>query len=151
MANKKLIDYLEQNHVHYESRHHDDSSTALETARKAHVPSHELAKTVLVNVDGELAMAVLPADERLDLEKVRQTARARRVTLASESAFEERFDDCEVGAMSPFGNLYGMDVYASDHLAEDEQIAFSGGTHHEVIQLAYRDFERLVHPTIVAS
>jgi len=70
-------------------------------------------------------------------------------TLASEHEFEELFPDCELGAMPPFGNLYGMDVYVSGSLTEDEEIAFNAGSHSELIRMAFRDFERLVHPKIV--
>ena len=68
--------------------------------------------------------------------------------MAGEKQFKDMFPDCEIGAMPPFGNLYGMEVYASHRLAEDAEIAFNAGSHTELIRMAYKDFERLVKPKI---
>jgi Ala-tRNA(Pro) deacylase len=107
-----------------------------------------MAKTVIVDLDGKMAMAVLPASSRLDLNHLKEAASAKRVALADERKFEGLFPDCEVGAMPPFGNLYGLDVFVADSLAEDEEIAFNAGSHTEVVRLAYQDFERLVQPKV---
>jgi len=144
----KLKQFLDENHVRYVAIQHSPAFTAQETAASAHIPGRELAKTVMVRIDGTMAMAVLPSTRMLDLERLRQIAGASAVTLASEEEFAEMFPDCEAGAMPPFGNLYGMAVYADQRLREDQQIAFNAGSHAELIQLAYRDFERLVEPTV---
>ena len=144
----KLKRFLYENDVHYESIPHYLSYTAQETAASAHVHGRELAKTVMVTLDGALAMAVLPATRRLDLNRLRAASGAREVALASEGEFQDRFPDCQVGAMPPFGNLYNLRVFADASLAEDEHIAFNAGSHDELIQIAYRDFERLVKPII---
>ncbi len=122
--------------------------TAQETAASAHVRGRELAKTVMVKIDGRMAMAVLPATRKLDLERLRDVADAHEAALATEREFRDMFPDCEVGAMPPFGNLYGLRVYADKSLTDDEHIAFNAGSHEERIQMAYRDFERLVEPTV---
>jgi Ala-tRNA(Pro) deacylase len=70
------------------------------------------------------------------------------VGLATEEEFEDMFPGCDVGAMPPFGNLYGMEVFVAEKLAEDEEIAFNAGSHTELIKLSYKDFERLVKPTV---
>jgi Ala-tRNA(Pro) deacylase len=74
---------------------------------------------------------------------------AKRIELASEAQFMDAFPDCEVGSMPPFGNLYGMEVYVDQHLAEDREIAFNAGTHAELFKLAYSDFESLVKPKVI--
>src|SRR6266542_6445441 len=103
-------------------------------------------KTVMVKLDGKMAMAVVPASLRVSLEQLRDAIGAHEVTLADEAEFAALFPDCEVGAMPPFGNLYGLEVYVADVLAEDEQMSFNAGTHTEIIRLRYADFERLVRP-----
>ena len=108
-----------------------------------------MIKTVMVRLDGKLAMAVLPSDEWLDLAQLRKVSGAREVALATEADFKDRFPECEVGAMPPFGNLYAMDVYAAASLAEDDDIAFNAGSHRELMRMGWDDFERLVHPRIV--
>lgn len=140
--------FLDANHVRYVSIQHSPAYTAQETAASAHVPGRELAKTVLVQIDGEMAMVVLPSTRMVDLERLRKFDGASSVTLAGEQEFAERFPDCEAGAMPPFGNLYDMPVYVDQRLREDEHIAFNAGSHAELIQLDYRDFERLVQPQI---
>ena len=150
MPVKKLKDYLDAEHVKYVSIKHSPAYTAQQIAASAHVPGKELAKTVMVKLDGELAMAVLPASFRVDLELLKAVSGAVKVELATENEFKGMFPDCEPGAMPPFGNLYGMDVYVGKTLAEDEEIAFNAGSHTELIKLAYKDFERLVKPRVVA-
>ena len=112
-------------------------------------PRAEFAKTVLVNIDGKMAMAVIPASRRLDLEQLGLLVNAKKVVLASEQEFQGRFPDCEVGAMPPFGNLYDMEVYVATNLTLDDEIVFNAGSHIQVIQLAYEDYAKLVQPKVL--
>jgi Ala-tRNA(Pro) deacylase len=148
MPVKKLKEFLDANHIKYVSIKHSPAYTAQQIAASAHVRGKELAKTVMVKIDGKLAMAVLPASYRVDLDLLKQDAGAAKVELATEGEFKGLFPECELGAMPPFGNLYGMDVYVGQVLAEDEEIAFNAGSHTELIRLAYKDFERLVKPKV---
>ncbi len=148
MPVKKLKELLDGNGVKYVTVSHSPAYTAQEVAASAHVPGKELAKTVIVKIDGKMAMAVLPASFQLDLKLLEAAAGAKEVKLASEDEFKGLFPDCELGAMPPFGNLYGMDVYSTESLAQDEQIAFAAGTHGELVRLAYKDFERLAKPRV---
>ena len=150
MPVKKLRDFLDEKGVKYVSLRHSPAFTAQEIAASAHIPGKLLAKTVMVKLDGEMALAVLPASGRIDFDLLRHTSGARTVELAAEEEFRSRFPDCEVGAMPPFGNLYGMKTYVAEQLSEDEEIAFNAGSHTELIRLAYRDFERLVEPRALA-
>lgn len=150
MPAKTLKQFLDENKVKYVSISHSPTYTAQEIAAAAHVPGRELAKTVILNVDGRMAMAVLPAPERVDLGRLKQAAGAAKVELATEKQFKDRFPECEAGAMPPFGNLYDMDVYVSPSLAADEEIAFNAGSHSELVRLAYKDFERLANPKVAS-
>jgi len=145
----RLQEFLSANHVHYDTMSHPHAFTARDTAASAHIDSHEMLKTVMVRLDGKLAMAVLPSDEWLDLAQLRKVSGAREVALATEADFKDRFPECEVGAMPPFGNLYAMDVYAAASLADDDDIAFNAGSHRELMRMGWHDFERLVHPRMV--
>ena len=146
MPVKKLKQFLDDNHVKYIAIRHSPAFTAQEIAASAHVPGKELAKTVMVKIDGEMALAVLPASERVDFMMLETATGAGKVELAAEDEFRSRFPDCEVGAMPPFGNLYGMPTYVADDLAEDEQITFNAGSHTELIRMAFPDYVRLVKP-----
>ena len=151
MPETRLKEFLDKEHVKYVSIDHSPAFTAQEIAAEAHVPGKELAKTVIVKIDGELAMVVVPASEHVLLANLREALGARTVELANEDEFKKAFPDCETGAMPPFGNLYGMKVFVSQALREDEEIAFNAGSHSELIRLTYADYERLVHPTPLAN
>ncbi len=150
MPMQKLQDFLGTHRVPFRTISHTRTMTAQETAASAHIRGKEMAKTVVVKLDGRLAMVVVPATERVHLGRLRTASGANEVSLAGEPDFRDRFPECELGAMPPFGNLFGLDVFVSDSLTEDETIAFNGGRHDELVQMGYRDFERLVHPRIVA-
>jgi Ala-tRNA(Pro) deacylase len=148
MPLSRLETYLRDNRVDFSTRLHAPTFTAEETAASAHVPGRELAKPVMVKLDDELAMAVIPATERLHLGRLREASGAQTARLASESEFRDRFPECEVGAMPPFANLFGLRLYVSESLTQDERIAFNAGSHTELMTLAYDDFARLTQPCI---
>jgi Ala-tRNA(Pro) deacylase len=148
MPVKKLKDFLDRENVKYVSNYHSIAYTAQEIAASVHVKGREMAKTVMVKLDGKMAMAVLPASHQVDFEHLKKAAGARDAMLATEKEFKDLFPDCDIGAMPPFGNLYGMNVFVSRALTEDKEIAFNAGSHYELIRLAYKDFERLVSPKI---
>ena len=149
MPVKRLKEFLDSHKVHYETLTHPVTYTAQRTAESVHIRAKELAKTVMVKIDGKMAMAVLPASHRVDLELLQKAAGAKQVELAEEQEFKNLFPGCEVGAMPPFGNLYEMEVFSSPQLAEDEEIAFNTGTHTELIRLSYANYAQLVAPAIV--
>jgi Ala-tRNA(Pro) deacylase len=144
----RLEDYLRENEVSFEVQHHPRAVTAQEVAATEHVPGKMFAKTVMVLADGEMIMLVLPAPYQVDPEKAAEELGVREVHLASEERFGDTFPDCEVGAMPPFGNLYGVPVYVDETLAEDETVVFRAGTHTDTMSVKYADLERLVEPTV---
>ena len=148
MPIRKLREFLDSHAVRYFVVSHSPAYTAQEIAAAAHVPGKELAKTVIVTIDDSMAMVVLPASRQLDFELLREATGTRSVELASEKEFAGLFPECEIGAMPPFGNLYGMPVYVSEELEDDDEIAFNAGAHTELLRLSYDDFKRLVRPTV---
>jgi len=149
MPVKKLKDFLDSNNIKYITISHSQAYTAQQIAASAHISGKELAKTVIVKVDGKMAMAVLPATHKVDFDLLKIAVNAKTVELASEQEFQDMFPGCNVGAMPPFGNLYGMDVFVAETLIKDQEIAFNAGSHTELIRLAYKDFEGLVKPRVV--
>ena len=148
MLAKSLRNYLDQWKVKYITITHSRAYTATEVAQSAHIPGRMLAKTVMVVIDGAMAMAVLPANHRVRLDDLRELAHTDDVRLAQEDEFKGYFPDCEAGAMPPFGNLYDMSVYVSPDLADEGEIAFNAGSHTEVIKMAWADYNRLVRPRV---
>jgi len=144
-----LREFLDENNVKYIVVSHSPAYTAQAIAALAHVPGKELAKTVVVKLDGRLVMAVLPASFQVDFTLLKRATNTKTAHLAYEEEFRNEFPGCEPGAMPPFGNLYGMDVYAEKSLTEDTEIAFNAGSHRELIRLSWQDFERLVAPKVI--
>ena len=149
MPARRLKEYLDMNKIKYITISHSPAYTAQEIAAYAHIKGRSMAKTVLVKVDGRLVMTILPASYKVDFLLLKEVMNAERVRLANEQEFKDAFPGCEVGAMPPFGNLYGIEVFVAASLVEDEEIAFNAGTHTEIIKMSYKDFEFLVKPRII--
>jgi Ala-tRNA(Pro) deacylase len=149
MPLQKLKEFLDKEGIKYVSIKHSSAYTAQEIAALAHIPGKELAKTVIIKMNGKMAMAVLPASYKVNIQVIQEITGAENVRLASEGEFKDKFPDCEVGAMPPFGNLYNMEVFAAHSLEDDEEIAFNACSHTELIKLSFKDFKRLVNPRII--
>ncbi len=150
MPVRKLKEFLDREGVKYVSIVHSPAYTAQEVAASAHITGKEMAKTVIVELDGQMAMAVLPANRTIVLQDLREITGSDQVKFASEEEFRQKFPDCETGAMPPFGNLYGMEVFMAESLAGNEELAFNAGSHTEIIRMPFLDFERLVQPKVVS-
>lgn len=148
MPAQKLKDFLNSHNVKYVTIGHSLAYTAQEIAASAHISGRELAKTVMVKIDNKMAMAVLPASYKVSFDLLKKSVGTSQVELANEQEFRAIFPESEIGAMPPFGNLYGMEVFVDESLSQDDEIAFNAGSHTELIKLAYRDFERLVKPKL---
>jgi len=149
MPVRKLKAYLDEVGVKYVTIIHSNAFTSQDIAASAHVSGKEFAKTVMIKIDGVMAMAVLPASYHIDFDSLKAIFGTKNVTLATEPEFKDRFPDCELGAMPPFGNLYDMAVYVADSLTQNKEIAFNAGSHTELIRLGYDDYRRLVKPRIL--
>lgn len=148
MPLSKLRKFLDSHDIKYLVISHSLAYTAQGVAAMTHVSGKKMAKTVIVKIDGVLAMAVVPAALHVDLDRLTKLTGAQIVEIATEREFKDAFPDCETGAMPPFGNLYDMAVYADASLADDEEITFSAGTHRELIRMHWRDMMRLVNPLV---
>jgi len=148
MPAAKLKEFLDGRGTKYVVITHSPAFTAQEVAAAAHISGKDMAKVVVVKLDGSMALAVLRACDDLDFGLLQQATGAGSAELANESEFADRFPGCEVGAMPPFGILFGMDTVVDVALAEDEAIAFNAGSHKELVQLAYGDFEDVVGPRV---
>lgn len=149
MPLNKLINYLDEHNKKYVVVKHSTAFTAQEVAASAHIPGKDMAKTVIVKVDGDMKMVVLPSTHNVDFDSIKEAVGANEVELATEQEFEKLFPDCELGAMPPFGHFYDMDTLVAESLTEDEEIAFNAGTHKELVKMNYSDFEELAQPNIL--
>ena len=149
MPLQRLKELLERHGIHFESITHLPAYTAQGIAAMTHISGKEVAKTVIVKLDGQMAMAVVPASHRIDLRKLQAEMSAKSVSLASEAEFKDAFPGCETGAMPPFGSLYGLPVLVDEAVTQDREIVFNAGTHTELVRLAYADFARVENPRVL--
>jgi len=140
---------LKDEGVKYEVIKHPTAYTAAEEAAVSHISGYEWAKTVIFYTEGgELIMAVLPASYHVNTAALGKLAKSGSLHLAEESEFAGLYPNCEPGAMPPFGNLYGQQVFVDQRLTEDESIVFNAGNHTEAVRLRFKDFERLAKPVV---
>jgi Ala-tRNA(Pro) deacylase len=149
MPLQKLKELLDRQGVHYETIVHMPAYTAQGIAAMTHISGKELAKTVMVKLDGALAMAVLPASHRIDLRLLQAAAGAAKAVLAGEEEFKDAFPGCETGAMPPFGSLYSLPVFVDETVTHDREIVFNAGSHTELVRLGYEDFARVEKPKVL--
>ena len=150
MPAQKLKQMLDQHGIKYISINHSTAYTARETAASTFVPRREFAKTVIVDLDGEKVMAVLSASRHVDLEALRKLSHTNVARLATEDEFREMFSDCELGAMPPFGSLYGTRVFVDEMVTEVDDLCFNAGTHEQILRMEYLDYLKLEQPVIGA-
>ena len=147
---KRVREFLDQNDVKYASIVHSKAYTAQEIASSSHISGKELAKTVVLkDKNDKFALAVLPAVDKVDLEKFDEKSKLDDPELASEKEFRDLFPDARTGAMAPFGNLYDMPTYISKNLDNNHMITFNAGTHKELIRLPYKTYKELVKPKVL--
>ena len=149
MPAKKLKEFLDAKKVKYVPIVHSVAYTAQEIAASAHIKGKALAKIVIIKIDGKIAMAILPANYKVDFDLIQGAFGTKDVRLSNEQEFKDKFPGCEVGAMPPFGNLFEVDTYVAASLIEDNEIAFNAGTHTELIKMQYKDYKKLVNPKVI--
>jgi Ala-tRNA(Pro) deacylase len=145
---ENLEAYLREQGVSFQAQEHLLAYTAQEVAETEHIPGRTLVKVVIVRTDGEMVMLALPAPCHVDFAKAARALGVGEVHLAREREFSAIMPDCEVGAMPPFGNLYGIPVVIDRTVSENDTIVCQSGTHTDTVALRYADFERLVKPGV---
>jgi Ala-tRNA(Pro) deacylase len=147
MPGTRLSEYLEAHRVRYSTVAHPVAFTAQEIASLTHISGDQIAKTVIAVADNRMVMAVVPASRHVDLVRLQRITGADTVRLANEGEFRDAFRDCELGAMPPFGNLYGMQVYIDDALI-GRDLVFNACSHHELIRMPWTNYVILVQPVV---
>src|SRR5262245_32215123 len=137
---QRTLEYLDRRLIRYAHSTHPIAYTAREVAAVEHIPLHKLAKTVIFRSGDGYGMAVTPADSLVDLEELRKMQGVATLRLATEEELAELFPESELGAMPPFGNLFGMSVFFDSSLADEKFIGFNAGTHRDLVYMALDDY-----------
>jgi Ala-tRNA(Pro) deacylase len=145
----RVIEFLDKSGVDYEVTKHEPAFTAQQMAAVEHEPGKYVAKPVVIKADGKYVMCVLSACYKVDLRALKKQLGAKSVEIAEEKEIEKIFDDCELGAAPPFGNLYDLPTYMDKTLEQDDHIMFQGGTHEKAIRMSMDDYRKLVAPKVL--
>lgn len=151
MPVQQLKEFLDSAGTEYMCLSHPPAFTAQELAHHVQIAGDQVIKTVIIELDGKMTMLVMPATWRIRWDRLTKVLDTDFVQLADEQEFKDRFPDCEVGAMPPFGSLFGMTVYCSEALTAQPELAFSAGTHTESIHMKTKDFLQLVQPMVISQ
>jgi Ala-tRNA(Pro) deacylase len=141
-----IRDYLQSQHIRFQTLLHRPMPSATRFAQSVHVPGRSVAKVVLVHAGARYILTVLPATHRIDPERLAHVLGVEQVQIASEDEVERVFADCERGALPPFGRLYGLTTVVDASLAGVSDIVFVGNARHEGVRMSYRDFEAIEDP-----
>ena len=145
----RVTEFLDSSAVHYEVSEHPPAFTAQQMAAAEHERGQYVAKPVIVKADGKNIMCVLSACYKIDLGALKSQLGAKSVDLAEEKEIGKIFDDCELGAEPPFGNLYDLPTIMDKVLETDDHITFQAGTHEKAIRISMDDYKKLVEPKVL--
>jgi Ala-tRNA(Pro) deacylase len=151
MLSPSLKKYMDTHSVTYKTISHPRAYTAAQCAQAAHISGNLFAKSVVVKLDGKFVLVAIPANNRLDLDLFKKETHAAHAEIAREFEFQDKFKDCEIGAIPLLGELFGMDVYIADSLAHQEWLVFNAGNHNELVKIKSGDFLNLVHPKTLSQ
>lgn len=143
-------DYLKHRGVHFDVLPHETAYTAAAVAHKAHLPEAAMAKTVLLRANHGYrdVVAVVPANAHVDLGKLSRLLGGAELQVATENEIARHCPECEVGVLPPFGSQYNLETVVDERVAKNEEIAFEGDTHHDVIRMRFADYRQVESPLV---
>ena len=144
----KIQELLKGKGVSFKEMEHPPAYTAQEMAAEEHISGNKIAKTVVVRAGEGYAMCVLAASCKLDMKKVAMALGSLKVELADETELARLFPDTEIGAEPPFGTLYSLPTVLDQRLMAGEEITFFSGSHRQAIRMSYKDYAKIVQPTV---
>ncbi len=139
----RLQDYLAQQNIDYEVSTHEPTDTATHSAQASHIPGSQLAKAVILKHGHGFVMAVLSANDHVHLGRLGQSL-GRTVGLATEDEVGDIFSDCELGAVPPVGDAYGLEMVVEEALDGEPEIYFEGGDHKSLVHVSSDQFQKLM-------
>lgn len=140
----RLSSYLSQCGARYEVCAHPRTSTSAQTARVAHVPDHQIAKSVILEDDDGCVMAVIPGDARVRVGELSRLLGRPFLHLADEPRIARLFDDCRHGAVPALGMLWGVETVVDDDLDENGEVYVEGGDHESLLRMSGVQFSQLM-------
>ena len=140
----RLSSYLDQRGARFNICAHAHSRTSAQTARVAHVPTHQIAKAVIVEDDSGCVMAVVPADWKVKLGELSRMLARKHLRLADENRIATLFSECDRGAIPGFGMAWGVETIVDDALEACDIVYVEGGDHECLVRMSHEQFHDLM-------
>lgn len=144
----KIIDLLTLANAEFEIAEHEPVYTSEQAASIRGLGLKSGAKSLLLKINSDFKMFVLPGDQKMDMRKVKRLVSAKKIRFAT-PAEVENITGTQIGAVYPFGIIAGVDMYVDKKLAENEVIAFNPGLHHKSIIMKYEEYAKVTRPKLV--
>ena len=136
----RLSQYLEQHEVHFEVSEHRWSRSSAQTARLAHVSPRSIAKSVILEDDAGLVMAVVPADKYVMVGRLAQLLNRRELHMSDEQRIAAVFADCDRGAVPPVGMAWGIETVVDEELESHDPVYLEGGDNQRLLRMSREQF-----------
>lgn len=138
-----LREFLNRRAVQFDLVRHAYAPSSSRAAAAAHLSGDQVVKAVVLNDDTGFLLAAVPATHKVRLGHLHRCYQ-RHLGLATENDIAELFDDCELGAVPPIGEPYGVDVLVDMSIARCGEVYFEAGDHREFVHMRGSDFRALL-------
>ena len=113
-----------------------DTHTAQQAADTHNVPVSNIVKSLLVKVDNDFVLYLVPGDKRLDLDRV-----GGRMANAEEV---KDITGYSIGGVPPFGHKTKLKTYIEDGFNKDEILVSAGGKPNIVFKISFERLKELI-------
>ncbi|MDI6603026.1 MAG: YbaK/EbsC family protein [Patescibacteria group bacterium] len=148
---QKLLKFINSAKIKYEPIEHRTVYTAYDKAATLRVPQKIIAKTLVVKLEKTLALVLIPANKNLDIQKLKKIANVKKVDFIKEAWMKKNLKGVKVGAIPPFGNLWGLPTFADKTLLKEPKIIINAGDYNWSIKITPAVFKKLIPNLVIGS
>jgi len=143
----RIVSDLQGKHIDFEPYEHKEVRTSEEAAAIRNTPLHEGAKTLVMYADDKPVMVVVAGDRKLDMKAFKVLYRVKDLRMAT-PAEVEAVTGVTIGAVPPFGHLFGIPLYMDASLRDNTHVSFNAGLRTRSIRMKAMEYETLAKPTV---
>ncbi len=145
----QIVAMLENAHVQYKAYEHEPVRTSEEAAKVRNTDPHEGAKALVLYADGKPIMVAVAGDQKVDMKAFKKLYSVRDLRMATPEEVV-KVTSVPIGAVPPFGHIFGIPLYMDSGLKTNEYVVFNAGLHHKSIRFKEVDYEKVAKPIIGA-
>jgi Ala-tRNA(Pro) deacylase len=141
---------LDEGGAPYELLPHTHTESALDEAKALGVDPAEVGKTLVLSIPEGYVRAIIPANCRVDVRKVREVVGGgkKQVHLATEDDLSRDYPEFDLGAVPPVGGSRQDRVILDRRLAERESVTIEAGSHDESVRIPTAELVRVARAEV---